>query len=201
VAFIANTPADQAEMLAAIGVAEIAELFADIPASLRLTRELNLPAPEAEPILLKNLKSLAARNISAGEAVVFLGAGTYDHYVPSVVGHILGRSEFYTAYTPYQAEISQGTLQAIYEYQTMICNLTGLDVSNASLYDGATAVVEAVLMATGATRRCKVVVSAGLNPEYRRVLATYCDFLDLQLVVGPLSEGEPSAEQLHDLVD
>jgi len=201
VSFIANTPADQAEMLAAIGVEQVAELFADIPASLRLTRELKLPAPEPEPILIKNLKSLAARNISSAEAMVFLGAGTYDHYIPSVVRHILGRSEFYTAYTPYQAEISQGTLQAIYEYQTMICNLTGLDVSNASLYDGATALVEAALMATGATRRSKVVASASINPEYQRVLATYCDFLDLQLVVGALSDGKPSVEQLRDLVD
>lgn len=171
--YIPNTPQDQAEMLATLGVSTVQELFGEIPESLRLRAELDLPPALAEPEVFKLLRSLAAQNDNAEDVSLFLGAGTYDHYIPSAVKHILGRSEFYTAYTPYQAEISQGTLQAIYEYQTMICNLTGMDVANASMYDGATAMVEGVLMAGAITKRTKVVLPASVHPEYRQVLHTY----------------------------
>ncbi|MBO8125616.1 MAG: aminomethyl-transferring glycine dehydrogenase subunit GcvPA [Firmicutes bacterium] len=199
--YIPNTEQERQEMLKAIGAGSIDELFSDIPEEIRLQKELDLPTPRSEPVVFKELKALAKKNLNASEAAVFLGAGTYDHYIPSVVRHILGRSEFYTAYTPYQAEISQGTLQAIYEYQTMICNLTGLDVTNASLYDGATALVEAALMAVGITRREKVVVPASLNPEYRRVLETYWDLLDLECVLADLAEEGSCISTLRDLVD
>lgn len=176
--YIPNTNQDREEMLSAVGASSIDELFGDIPESLRLTNELNLPAGLAEPAVVKLARALAEKNLSTDKATIFLGAGTYDHHIPSVVRHILGRSEFYTAYTPYQAEISQGTLQAIYEYQTMICNLTGMDVANASLYDGATALVEAVLMAGAVTKRHKVLIPDNVNPEYRHVLDTYLGLFD-----------------------
>src|SRR5262245_61195887 len=149
--YVLNTPEDQAAMLAEIGVASIEDLFAPIPAELRLPRPLEIPAALTEMELARHLTWLAARNQSAGGAACFLGGGAYDHFVPSVVDAIAGRSEFYTAYTPYQAEASQGTLQAIFEYQTLMTQITGLDVANASLYEGGSAVAEAVLMAINHT--------------------------------------------------
>ncbi len=160
-------------MLAAVGVDSLDDLFATIPEEVRFAGRLDLPEPAAEADVLRELAALAARNRPATELVSFLGAGIYDTYVPAVVDAITSRSEFLTSYTPYQAERSQGLLQAIFEYQTAICELTGLDVSNASMYDGATALAEAVILATTHGRRGgKVVVSAGVHPEYRWVLAT-----------------------------
>jgi glycine dehydrogenase subunit 1 len=159
-------------MLAAVGAASVEELLADIPAEVRLRRPLDLPAGVAESEVFEELRALAARNQPASALVSFLGAGAYDHYVPAVVDAVTSRSEFMTAYTPYQPERSQGLLRAIFEYQTVICELTGLPVSNASLYDGATALTEATLLAGASTRRGGVVVSAGVHPEYRQVLAT-----------------------------
>jgi len=159
-------------MLAAVGVASVDDLFADIPERVRLDRPLDLPAGLSEPELAAELGMLADVNEPASQFVGFLGAGVYDHYVPAVVNAIVSRSEFLTAYTPYQPERSQGGLQAIFEYQTAICELTGLDVSNASLYDGGTAVAEAAFMATAAKKRDRIVVSEGVHPEYRQVLRT-----------------------------
>ena len=160
----------------------IQDLFSDIPASVHLKASLDLPPPLSEPELLRELKEQSEKN---REASSFLGAGCYHHFIPSAVKHIIGRSEFYTAYTPYQAEASQGTLQTIYEYQTMLCELTGMDVANASLYDGATAMAEAALMACRVTGRKIVSVSAAVHPHYREVLKTYCQAAGLKLEALP----------------
>lgn len=171
--YLPNTQQDRAEMLAEIGISSVEELLADIPVEVRLQRPLELPAALSEPSLLARARQLADRNTNLDQYLSFLGAGIYEHFPPSVIQHLISRSEFYTAYTPYQAEISQGTLRAIFEYQTMISELTGLPVANASMYDAATAVAEAMIMAIGATRRSKVLVSKSVHPAYRRVLATY----------------------------
>ncbi len=165
-----HTARDRAQMLAAIGVASVDELFADIPPALRASG-LNLPPPESESELTHRLSKLAKRN--RVDLVSFLGAGAYRHFVPAVVDQLLLRGEFYTAYTPYQPEISQGTLQTIYEYQSLLAELTGMDVVSASHYDGATATAEAALMACRATRRERVLVSSGVHPHYRKTLCTY----------------------------
>jgi glycine dehydrogenase subunit 1 len=177
--YVLNTPDDQRAMLRQIGAASVDDLFKNIPPDLRLQRPLNVPPALSEIELTRHLSALAASNRPAGEAVCFLGGGAYDHFIPAVVDAVAGRSEFYTAYTPYQAEASQGSLQAFFEFQTMICELTGLDVSNASLYEGGSAVAEAVLMAMGATRRHgKVLVAESIHPEYRRTLSTYLTNLE-----------------------
>ena len=189
-AYVLNTPDDQKQMLATIGAASVEELFATIPAELRLRRPLNVPAAQSELELTRHVRELAAKNTSASDAVCFLGGGSYDHFIPSVVDAVAGRSEFYTAYTPYQAEASQGSLQAFFEYQTLICQLTGLDVANASLYEGGTSVAEAVLMALNITgRKGQVLVAESLHPEYRQVLATYLKNLNVPLVAMPTPEG------------
>lgn len=160
-------------MLAAIGIKDISELFADIAEPTRLKRDLDLPKPMAESELRAHVGSLAAANATVRDYTCFLGGGAYDHYIPSVVPHLIMRNEFYTAYTPYQPEVSQGTLQSIYEYQTMISELTGMDVANASMYDGASAAAEAILLAMASNRRSHVVVSRGVHPETRSVCKTY----------------------------
>lgn len=194
--YLPNTPADQKEMLESIGVDSVEALFSDIPKELRLNRELNIGAPMSEIELSAHMKELSSRNLTLNDVTCFLGAGAYDHYVPSVIKHITSRSEFYTAYTPYQPEISQGTLQAIFEYQTMICNLTGMDVSNASMYDGASACAEAAMMAAESTRRKSVIVSKTVNPEVRRVLKTYLRFKEVELVEVDEAEGVTDIEKL-----
>ncbi|MBU0629919.1 MAG: aminomethyl-transferring glycine dehydrogenase subunit GcvPA [Candidatus Margulisbacteria bacterium] len=153
------------------------DLFSDIPASVRLKDALPLPPPLSEPALLDELRRLAERNNRS----LFTGGGVYEYFIPSAVKHLIGRAEFYTAYTPYQAEASQGTLQAIYEYQSLVCALTGMEVANASLYDGATALAEAAFMAVRLTGRKEVAVSAAANPFYREILRTYCRAADLFL--------------------
>lgn len=160
-------------MLKSIGVSSIDELFQSIPQSVRLKEPLKLPAPLSEIEVGNYLRALAERNTGLHKMPGFLGGGCYNHYIPAVVDHLAGRSEFYTSYTPYQPEISQGNLQAFFEFQTMMCELTGLEVSNVSLYDGATATAEAVLMALAVTGKNKVVVSRTIHPEYRAVLSTY----------------------------
>ncbi len=185
-----NTPADEAAMLAAVGVDSLDDLFAPVPSELRLKRPLAVPPALTEIELTQHLKLLAGRNTSAADAVCFLGGGAYDHFIPSVVDAVAGRSEFYTAYTPYQAEASQGTLQAVFEFQTLMCQLTGLAVANASLYEGGSAVAEAVLMALGVTGRTgHVVVAESVHPEYRQVLATYLANLNCQVVTLPTPDG------------
>ena len=161
------------------------DLFADVPGSARLNAPLDLPAPLSEPELLAEMEALSRKN-SAGHGL--LGGGSYDHFIPSALKHIVGRSEFYTAYTPYQAEASQGTLQVIYEYQSLICALTGMDVANASMYDGATALAEAAFLACRATGRKKIAISAAVHPEHRKVLKTYTQSADLNLLEVPYDQ-------------
>jgi glycine dehydrogenase subunit 1 len=179
--YIPSSPDERAEMLRQIGLETTDQLFRAVPESLKLTGPLDLPPPQSEADLLRYLRGLAARNAVPGAYAAFLGAGAYHHFIPSHVDALISRSEFYTSYTPYQPEISQGTLQAIFEYQTMICQLTGMDVANASLYDGSTALAEAVLMAARLTRRQKVLVAASVHPEYREVARTYTKTLDIEL--------------------
>ena len=185
-----HTPADRARMLATIGIASVDELFDDIPAALRASR-LDLPAPEPELALAARLEALAARN--RVDLVSFLGAGVYRHYSPAAVDQILLRGEWYTAYTPYQPEISQGTLQSIYEYQSLLAELVGLDVVSASHYDGATATAEAALMTCRATRRERVLVSRAVHRHYRQTLATYFQGGGLEFEEIPLMTGGPTA--------
>ena len=179
-------------MLERIGAPDIEALFAPIPEKLRLSRELTLPPPQSEHAIVRHLQRLAARNANPTTHDWFLGAGCYAHFIPAAVDAIASRSEFYSAYTPYQAEISQGTLQAIFEWQTMICALTGLEVSNASLYDGASAAAEAALMALRITRRRRV-VTAGLHPHYGAVLDTYLSGIDADVVRAPRGPAGTSA--------
>ncbi len=186
--YIPHTEEDIRQMLAGIGVNTVEDLFSEVPSDLRLKRDLNLPEALSESELLRSLKAMAAVNATAENHLSFLGGGAYDHFIPSVVDQLISRSEFYTAYTPYQPEISQGTLQAIYEYQTLICQLTGMDVSNASMYDGASATAEAVLMAARATRRKQILIADSLHPEYRETIATYCKYLGMDLVAIPFKE-------------
>jgi glycine dehydrogenase subunit 1 len=173
VRYVPHTEEDVRHMLAAIGVSDVEALFSCIPEKLRLGRPLELPAAASEQEVLAELEALAADNTKGDAVDSFLGAGTYAHFVPAAVDALISRAEFYTAYTPYQPELSQGTLQAIFEWQTMIASLTGLEVANASMYDGASATAEAALMAMRVTRRSGVVVADGLHPHYRQVLDTY----------------------------
>ena len=198
-----HTDADRTRMLEAIGVEAVDDLFADIPTASRAS-EWDVPPPLSEQEVRRELARLAGRNRIP--EVSFLGAGVYRHLIPSVVGEVIGRPEFATAYTPYQPEVSQGTLQSIYEFQSLICELTGMEVATASHYDGATATAEAALMACRLTRRNRVAVSAGVNPDYRRVLETYCSGPGIEIVLVPidLSEGgtgttDPAA--LADAID
>jgi len=195
-AYTPHTDEQERQLLARLGVDSVEQLFAEqIPAALRLRRPLDLPPALSEIELRRHFAELVARNRPASEQICFLGAGIYDHYVPSVVGSVISRGEFYTAYTPYQPEMSQGTLQAIFEFQTMICELTGLDVANASLYDGATALAEAILMACDTTGRAEVLLPAALHPAWRRVVATYTDGLGIRLATVPWRDGiTPPAE-------
>ena len=179
--FAPHTDDDVRVMLDAIGVDSIDTLFDVIPAGLRLGRPLDMPAGKSEAEVLREMAALAARNRSADDLVCFLGAGAYDHHVPSMVWALLSRGELATSYTPYQPELSQGVLQALFEYQTMICELTGLEISNAGLYDGGSAVAEAVNIAIGATGRTAVVIAGAVNPLYRQVLATQGAGLGLEL--------------------
>ena len=188
--YLLNTPEDRAAMLAKIGVATVDDLFAPIPSELRLKRPLDIPPALPEMELTRHLSALAAKNRAAGDAVCFLGGGAYDHFIPSVVDAIAGRSEFYTAYTPYQAEASQGTLQAVFEFQTMMAQLAGLEVANASLYEGGSAVAEAMLMALGITGRTgEVLIAESVHPEYRQTLHTYVANLNCRVKELPTPDG------------
>jgi glycine dehydrogenase subunit 1 len=200
--YVLNTDADQKAMLGKIGVGSVEELFASIPATLRLQRPLNVPPALSEIELQRHLGELARRDVSAEDAVCFLGGGAYDHFIPAVVDAVASRSEYYTAYTPYQAEASQGSLQAFFEYQTLICQLTGLDVANASLYDGGSGVAEAVLMAAGiAPKRTRVLVAESVHPEYRRTLETYLANLNVKAETLPTPEGFLDPDDLKRAVD
>src|SRR5713226_8217423 len=171
-------------MLQQIGAASIESLFDSIPEDLRLRHHLNVPAALSEIELMRKFEQTAARN-QAANRVSFLGGGAYSHYVPTIVDHLISRSEFFTAYTPYQPEISQGTLQSIFEFQTLVCQLTGMEIANASMYDGSTALAEAVLMAERVTRRAKVVASAAIHPQYLEVAHTYVQHAGIELKHSP----------------
>lgn len=181
--YLYNTPEDQAAMLAAIGAASVNDLFAMVPPELRFNRPLTVPPALTEMELTQHMTALAAKNAHAGQKICFLGGGCYDHFIPAAVEELASRGEFYTSYTPYQAEVSQGNLQVVFEYQSLITQLTGLDVSNASLYDGGSATAEAVLMAISSTKRYgRVVVAASVHPEYRQTIATYLENLGVEVV-------------------
>jgi glycine dehydrogenase subunit 1 len=201
-AYTLNTPADRQAMLKTVGAASFDDLLTAIPAAVRLRRPLDLPPALAEQELTRLLQSLAAKNANADTHACFLGGGAYDHFIPAVVDAIASRGEYYTAYTPYQAEASQGTLQVGFEYQTMVCQLTGLDVANASLYDGGSAAAEAVIMAVNVTGRSgKVVVAESVHPEYRQILATYLADLNIQIVTVPTPHGYLDPDDLRKAVD
>src|SRR5829696_8990528 len=189
-------------MLKAIGLGSADELFDSIPQDLRLTRPLNTPAALSEIELLDRFEQMGARNAGA-RRTSFMGGGAYSHYIPTIVDHIISRSEFFTAYTPYQPEISQGTLQTIFEFQTLVCQLTGMDVANASMYDGSTGLAEAVLMAERVTRRKKVITSSAVHPEYLEVVDTYVQHygIDFHRVETDERTGLISAEGLDALDD
>jgi glycine dehydrogenase subunit 1 len=184
-------------MLAAIGVSSVEELFRDIPAGVRFDRELALDPPLGEQELSRHLEELAARNVDTSRELSFLGAGIYDHYVPAIVDAVLQRGELLTAYTPYQPEMSQGVLQAIFEYQTAICELTGMDVSNASGYDGTTVAADACYVAKHATGRAKVVVTEATNPQVRQVVKTYAPGFGLEVVEVPYRDGVTSPDEVR----
>jgi glycine dehydrogenase subunit 1 len=192
--FVPNTEQNRKDMLKKIGVKDFPELIRTIPDSIRLKRELKLPPPLSEMELVRLLGQMADRNKDASRMICFLGGGAYDHFIPAMVDHIISRSEYYTAYTPYQAEMSQGTLQTIYEFQSQICELTGMDVANASMYDGATAVAEAALLAHAHTGRGEILVAGSINHNYRKVIHTYCGSIKLKVNTLPLAEKEGLAD-------
>ncbi|PIE77150.1 MAG: aminomethyl-transferring glycine dehydrogenase [Clostridiales bacterium] len=197
--YIPNNECDARKMLTKIGVDSIDDLFSDIPPALRLERRLDLEPPKSELEVTRLVNQLADQNSGVNQLTCFLGAGAYDHYVPSIVDHLAGRSEFYTSYTPYQPEISQGTLRAIFEYQTMISNITGMGIANASLYDVQTAVTEAALMSLSAVRKSDtILVSKGVHPESRKVLKTYCKYRGYKVIEIELNDGRTSQQGIAD---
>jgi glycine cleavage system P protein (glycine dehydrogenase) subunit 1 len=194
--YLSLTDADRAEMLAAIGVSSVDELFEQVPPGVRFDRELDVPPALGEAELVRHFEELAAKNVPTSAELSFVGAGIYDHYVPSVADVVLSRGEFLTAYTPYQPEMSQGTLQAIFEYQTVICELTGMDVSNASGYDGCTVAADACFVARHVSDRRKVVVAETLNPQVRQTVKTYAPGFGFEVVEVPHRDGVTDPDEL-----
>jgi glycine dehydrogenase subunit 1 len=186
--YIPSTEHDARQMLEAVGAGSVAELFADVPQALRLDRRLKVPPALSEADLMRHLRELAGRNADAQRYACFLGAGCYDHVSPAIVSQLVLRGEYLTSYTPYQPEISQGTLQALYEYQTLVCQLTGLDVSNASMYEGGSATAEAILMAQRVTGRRGTVMARAVHPEYRQVARTYTGQVGLPVQEVPYTQ-------------
>ena len=199
--YVPHTPEDERTMLEAIGVETLDDLFAGVPEDVRLRRPLATPAQRTEAEILREFDRLAANNHRVDNRPSFLGAGIYHRFIPAAVDYLSSRGEFNTAYTPYQPEVSQGTLQAIFEYQTLICRLTGMEIANASMYEGATALAEAVLMSAAVRPKAKrVIVSAGLHPEYLKTLTTYLAHLDLEIVRLELEAGRTPATALADVL-
>ncbi|WP_339265510.1 aminomethyl-transferring glycine dehydrogenase subunit GcvPA [Paenibacillus sp. FSL W8-0187] len=194
--YLPMTDQDQADMLAAVGAETIEDLFADIPQAVRYNGVLPMSKRLGEPELLKHMRRLSDRNADFDRYTSFLGAGLYDHHIPVVLNHVISRSEFYTAYTPYQPEISQGELQAIFEFQSYICELTGMKVANASMYDGSTALAEAAALASGATKRKKIVISRAVHPEAREIVLTSARGLDLDVVEVGIVNGVTDQDAL-----
>jgi glycine dehydrogenase subunit 1 len=201
VSYLSLTDADREAMLETIGVSSIEELFRDIPEAVRFRGELALEPALSEAELVAHLEELASRNVHVGQELSFLGAGIYDHYVPAIVDAVLARGEFLTAYTPYQPEMSQGVLQAIFEYQTVICELTGMDVSNASGYDGTTVAADACFVAKHVTGRSKVVLSEALNPQVRQVVKTYAPGFELEVIEIPHRDGTTDPDEVRKAAD
>lgn len=199
--YLPMTEQDRKEMLSTIGVQSVEELFSEIPEAVRFKGRLNIPEPLAEPVLVRHMNRMAGKNASFDQYTSFLGAGVYEHHIPSVVNHVISRSEFYTAYTPYQPEISQGELQAIFEFQTMICELTGMDVANSSMYDGPTALAEAASVAAAVSRKKKIIVSRAVHPEAREILSTSAKGLGLEVVEIPYDDGLTDLTQLKQAAD
>lgn len=199
--YLPMTSQDEKEMLDAVGVQSIDELFSDIPEKVRFKGEYNIKPAKSETALMKELGLLATKNANSNDYASFLGAGVYDHYKPVIVDHVISRSEFYTAYTPYQPEISQGELQAIFEFQTMISELTGMDIANSSMYDGGTALAEAGMLAAGQTKRKKILVSQAVHPETRDVVRTYALGQSIEVEEVPLKDGHTDIEALTGMID
>ncbi|SNZ10775.1 glycine dehydrogenase (decarboxylating) alpha subunit [Terribacillus aidingensis] len=199
--YLPMTEQDKKDMLQTIGVKDTEALFADIPDAVRLKKPLQIKEPRSEGELKAELAALANQNVTMKTHASFLGAGVYDHYIPSIVDHVISRSEFYTAYTPYQPEISQGELQAIFEFQTMIAELTGMDVANSSMYDGGTALAEAATLSAGHTKKKKIIVSEAVHPESRQVIDSYCRGQRLEVVTIPHKDGVTDLEALQEAID
>ncbi|SEM27820.1 glycine dehydrogenase (decarboxylating) alpha subunit [Mesobacillus persicus] len=199
--YLPLTESDKQTMLETIGVNSIEELFSDIPEKVRFQGEYKIKPAKSEPTLMKELSRLAAKNADLKTYSSFLGAGVYDHYMPVIVDHVISRSEFYTAYTPYQPEISQGELQAIFEFQTMICELTGMEVANSSMYDGGTALAEAAMLSAGQTKRKKILISAAVHPESKEVVKTYAKGQYIEVVEIPYKDGVTDLEELSKQMD
>jgi glycine dehydrogenase subunit 1 len=198
--YIPNSPEERQEMLGVVGLGSADELFRSLPKDIQLDRPLNITEPLAESEVIAALESMAAKN-TASSKPSFLGAGVYSHFSPTIVDHLIQRSEFFTSYTPYQPEISQGTLQYIFEFQTLICQLTGMDVANASMYDGSTAMAEAYLMAQRVTRRDKIIVAASVHPEYREVARTYTQHGAAQIETVAFDEATGRVDDIPGLDD
>ncbi|MCT2537540.1 aminomethyl-transferring glycine dehydrogenase subunit GcvPA [Aquibacillus koreensis] len=196
--YLPMTESDKKEMMEKVGITSTEELFSDIPKKVRLNRDLALKKPTSEFQLMKELTQLASKNVNTKTHTSFLGAGVYDHYIPSIVDHVISRSEFYTAYTPYQPEISQGELQAIFEFQTMICELTGMDIANSSMYDGPTALAEATNLSAAQTKRKKVIVSKTVHPESRAVIHSYAKGQGIEVIEIDHKDGLTDLEQLRE---
>lgn len=200
--YLPNTEQDRQDMLEVIGAKDIMDLFSDIPENVRLDEPMDLPASLSEYELLKHARELASKNTTASELPYFLGAGVYDHHIPAVVNHIISRQEFLTAYVPYQPEISQGGLQALFEWQTMICELTGMDVTNSGMYDGFNALAEAANLAIGKVRKTnKILVSKAVHPQGIEVLHTYSDGMDYQVEELGLADDVTNLEELKEKLD
>ena len=199
--YISNTDKERKEMLAAIGVEKFEDLLVNIPDKFLLQKDCCLEDAYSELEISRKISKLAAKNISSSQANSFLGGGIYDHFIPAAVDHVLLKPEFHSAYTPYQAEVSQGTLQYIYEYQTMICDLTGMEISNAGMYDGASAAAEAILMATRKTKKFKAILAGTINPLYLEVIKTYTVGVGIELVIVPAKDGLVDLEELKNVVD
>jgi glycine dehydrogenase subunit 1 len=194
VRYIPSSFAERKKLLQALGIESVDRLFDSIPERYRLKQPLNLPPPQPEADLVQRMRDLSRKNLDPDEAAIFLGAGAYRHFIPAVVDHLISRAEFYSSYTPYQPEFSQGTLQSIFEFQTMICQLTGLDVANASLYDGASALAEGILLAHRAKRRSRALLAGAIHPDYLRVVRTMVSTLGIEVdTVGPGEEGTADA--------
>ena len=199
--YLPHTLDDLRIMLATIGVKDIESLFSEIPEDCRLRRPLDIAGPLDEISLTAHMEMLASGTISTSQAACFLGGGAYDHFVPAVVDHLASRGEFYTSYTPYQAEASQGNLQVYFEYQSLVANLTGMEVSNMSLYDGGSAAAEAVLMSLSVSSKRRVVISSTVHPEYREVVKTYCANLGVEIVTVSSNNGVVDPQELQKIVD